>query len=314
MSLRPLLHGLRLLWLSAWPLWSLVLLACLVFIQSLPEGYGRALVAAPILLMVPGSLTLGAVFSQRVRPQGAAFVACSALLSLLCLAFASLALYVSHVLITAISAYWCVLLISAVLAIASETRVLFGQGKGRRAAGNPRSLDSDMSGTEDDEVEMTSGARRGAIYHVVAAAILGGGLLAGGLLTYNHLPRPAPKGYTWIAWTGPPMRGPVPVGPGGTKLGFRVVHHQTGTATFRLSAVWLGRFSRPLASSIVLNIGPDKTFRGALFVPPLPDGCTYRIVVALSAVRKTDRSNNVLKSWSINADVHDPSQSLKKCK
>ena len=49
--------------------------------RLLPEGYARAAVAAPILLIVPGSLMLGAVFNQRRRPQGVVFVSYAALLS-----------------------------------------------------------------------------------------------------------------------------------------------------------------------------------------------------------------------------------------
>ena len=51
--------------------WTLLVFASLAVVRLLPGGYTRAAVAAPILLMVPGSLTLGAVFNQRRRPQGA---------------------------------------------------------------------------------------------------------------------------------------------------------------------------------------------------------------------------------------------------
>jgi hypothetical protein len=57
-----------------------------------------------------------------------------------------------------------------------------------------------------------------------------------------------------------------------------------------------------------VHIGPDQTFQGALFVPPLPDGCTYRIVITLTAAQRADP-----QTWSINADVHDPGKSTKTC-
>src|ERR1039457_7060526 len=82
------------LWLSAWPFWTLLVFASLAAVHLLPGGYIRAAVAAPMLLMIPGSLTLGAVFSGCWRPRRAAFVCCAALLSAAWSAFASLALYV----------------------------------------------------------------------------------------------------------------------------------------------------------------------------------------------------------------------------
>ena len=139
-------------------------------------------------------------------------------------------------------------------------------------------------------------------------------LLAGGLYAYDHLPHPAPAGYTWMAWTGPPIKGDIAIGSAGTKLGFQIVHHQSDTTTFKLSAAWLGSTSRPLAKPLTFSIGPNQTFRGALFVPPLPDGCTYRIVVALTAARQIDPLTKKPQTWSINADVHDPSKSSKTCK
>src|SRR6266700_4627483 len=79
------------LWLWAWPLWTLVVFGSLIPVRLLPEGYARAAVAVPILLLVPGSLTLGAVFSQRLRPRGIAFICFAALLGAVWSAFASLA-------------------------------------------------------------------------------------------------------------------------------------------------------------------------------------------------------------------------------
>ena len=93
-------------------------------------GYTRAAVAAPILLMVPGSLMLGAVFSQRRRPRGLVFVSYSALLSAVSSAFVSLVLYAGGALVTAESTYWCLLAVSAVLAIVAEARLLLGPQEG----------------------------------------------------------------------------------------------------------------------------------------------------------------------------------------
>ena len=75
------------LWLSTWPLWTLLVFASLAAVRLLPAGYARAAVAAPILLMVPGSLTLGAVFNQRRRPRGLVFVCYAALLSVVLVSF-----------------------------------------------------------------------------------------------------------------------------------------------------------------------------------------------------------------------------------
>jgi hypothetical protein len=138
-------------------------------------------------------------------------------------------------------------------------------------------------------------------------------LLAGGLYAYDHLPHPPPAGYTWLAWTGPQIKGDISVGPAGTKLSFQIVHHQPDTAAFRLSALWESNNPRPLASPVTVSVGPNRTFQGALLVPPLPDGCTYRIVVALTAARQLDPLTKKPRTWSINADVRDPGKPAKTC-
>lgn len=304
------LRRLKLLWLSAWPLWALVVFASLAVVRLLPAGYARAVVAAPVLLLVPGSLTLGAAFSQRRRPQGVVFVCYTALLSAAWSAFASLALYVLHVLITSDSTFWCLLIISTVLATVAEARLMLGRGVGRRAAVKPETLDPDLFDAEADEVE-TSAAGKGS-YYAVVAFVAGVSLLAGGLYAYDRLPHPAPTGYTWLAWTRSPIKGDIDVSSTGTRLGFQIMHHQSNTATFRLSAAWLGSRSRPLAKPLTLSMGPNRTFRGSLFIPPLPDGCTYRIVVVLTAARQIDRLTEDQQTWSINADVHDPRKPQKK--
>jgi hypothetical protein len=312
-STRGVLRRLRLVWLSGWPIWALLAFACLAAVRLLPAGYTRASAAAPILLMAPGSLTLAAVFGQYRRPQGAAFVCYAALLSVVWSAFASLALYVRHVPITADSTYWCLLIISGVLAIVAEARLLLGGGSGRRAARKGENLDPDLSESEARDREISSPAALGRGSYVVTAVLAGLGLLAGGLYAYDHHPHPAPAGYTWIAWSGTPATGEMAVGSSGSTLGFRIVHHQPDTTTFRLTAAWLGSPSRPLAKPVTFTIGPDRTFTGALFIPPLPDGCTYRIVMDLTAAGQADPLTGKPQTWSINADVRDPSKSAKTC-
>lgn len=307
-------HGvLRRLWLSAWPVWTLALFASMAAARSLPGGFARTAVTAPILLMAPGSVTLGAVFSRRHRPRGAAFVCYSALLSAVWSAFASLVLYARGVSITAASTYWCLLVFSAVLAVVVQARVVLGwQGRGRRAADRPVSTGPGLSDDESDDARTLAAKGRG--YHGILAVVAGVSLLAGGLFAYDDLSHPAPTGYTWMAWTSPHVRGDVPVGSAGTELHFQIVHHQSDRTTFRLSAVWLGSPSRAVAKPLTFSIGPDHTYKGALFVPPLPDGCTYRIVVALTAAMQADPRDTKSRTWSINADVRDPGKSLKTCR
>lgn len=307
------LRRLKLVWLSAWPIWSLLVFASLTALRSLPGGYTRASVAAPILLLVPGSLTLGAVFGQYRRPQGAAFICYAALLSVVWSVFASLALYVSHTPITAVTSYWCLLIFSGVLAVVAQARLVLGTGAGRRVARRPGTLDPDLSEAEAREAEVSTAAARGTGYNTILAVVAGVSLLAGGLYAFDHHSHPAPVSYTWLAWTGSPIKGNIAINSRGSTLGFQIVHHQSGTTTFRLNAEWLGSPSRQLAKPVTLNIGPDQTFHGALFVPSPPDGCIYRIVVALTAARQIDPLTNKPQSWSINADVRDPSKSSKKC-
>jgi hypothetical protein len=300
-------RGLRPMWLWTWPLWAVAVFASLAAVRLLPGGLIRAVIAAPILLIVPGSLTLGALFGRHSRPRGTAFVCYAALLGAIWAGFASLALYVSGVSITAANTYGCLLIISTVLAIVAESRLLFGgHGTGRRAAGRTEALDPDLSDAEVSDAKALPAGRSG--YYAILAVVAGVSLLAGGLYAYDHLSHPAPVGYTWIAWTGSQDKGNyVSVGAAGTDLHFQIVHHEPGTTTFRLGAAWLGSPSRSLANPLTVRIGPDQTFQGTLFVPPLPDGCTYRLVVTLTALH-TDP-----QTWSINADVRDTSKSQKTC-
>jgi hypothetical protein len=300
------------MWLSAWPAWALLAFTSLAVVRLLPEGYTRAAVATPILFMVPGSLTLGAAFGQLSRPRGVAFVGYAALLGAVWSAFASLLLYVRGVLISADSTYWCLLIVSAALAVVAEVRLLLGRpGKGRRAR-RLEILDQDGPDAEANDAEKPMTARGGG--YAAAAVVAGASLLAGGLYAYDHLPHPAPAGYTWVDWTDSPTTGDIAIGSTGAELPFQIVHHQSDTTIFKLSAAWLGSRSTPLAKPVVLSIGPNRTVRGALFVPPLPNGCTYRIDLALTAASQIDPLTKKPQTWSINADVHDPNKSLKTCK
>jgi hypothetical protein len=314
-SSHGVLRRFKSLWLSAWPFWTLLVFASLAATNLLSAGYIRAAIAAPILLMAPGSLTLGAIFSKPTRPQGVAFVCYAALLSAIWSTFASLALYVLHVLITADSTYWCLLIVSVVLAIVAEARLLLGQkGRGTRVARRPEAVDPDLSEAEADEAEAPA-ALRGAGYYAIVAVVAGISLLAGGLYAYDHLPRPAPAGYTWIAWTYPKQfDSAVSVGSAGIELRFQIVHHQSDTTSFRLSAELLGTPSRPLANPVTVSIGPNQTFRGALYVPSLPNGCTYRLVLAITSARQIDPLTKRQQTWSINADIHDPAKSARACR
>ena len=298
-------------WLSTWPLWTLIVFASLAAVRLLP-AYARATVAAPVLFIVPGSLTLGAIFKPRRRPHGLVFVCYAALLGVALSAFASLALYVDGKLITAKSTYWCLLAVSAVLAIVAEAQLLLGRpGSGRRAARGLKAVN--QSDAQTDDIETPAGAR-GAGYYSIVAVVGGVCLLAGGLYAYDRVPHPAPAGYTWIAWTGPSIEGDIAITPTGKKLSFEIVHHKSDTTMFKLSAAWIGNRSTPLAKPITFSIGPNQTFQGTLTVPPLPDGCTYRIGVTLIAPRQIDPLTKEPQTWSINADVHNLSKSSKACK
>jgi hypothetical protein len=308
------LGRLKPLWLSAWPFWSLLVFASLAAVRFLPGGYPRAALATPILLLVPGSLTLGAILSPRRRPLGAAFVCYAALLGMVWSAFVSLVLYAIGILITADNTFWCLLLISAVLACVAQARNWLGlQGQGRRVARDPELLDPGLSDAEADEIRTRSAVRSGWGFEAIVAAVAGIGLLAGGLFLYEHLPQPATSGYTWLAWTKLPTDGDVAVGATGDELTFQIVHHQSNTTTFNVSAVWLGSPARMLAKPLIVSVGPNQTFRGTLFIPPLPNGCTFRIALALTALHQIDPLTNKPETWSINADVHDPNKTAKTC-
>ena len=303
----------RSVWLSAWPIWLLLTFGTLAAVRLIPLVYARAVVAAPILLLVTGSLTLGAIFSRHRRPVGAAFACYAVLLSAIWSAFASLALYALNLLITADNTYWALLAVSAALALVAEIRLLLERpGRGRRVAATPVVPDPDLSEAETSEAGVPAAARHSGRY-AIFALVAGISLIAGGLYAYEQLPRPAPAGYTFMAWTGPRVAGPIKVSASGADLHFQIVHRESATTTFRVTATWAGTPPRELATPAVVSIGPDKTFSGTLIIPPLRDGCTYRIVIAMTAARQISPLTHHPQIWSINANVHDPAKSKKAC-
>jgi hypothetical protein len=298
-------------WRTAWPSWLLAAFAAVAAIRLLPGGYARAALAAPILLLVPGAVTLGVLFGGDRRPRGATLACCAGLLSVLWAVFCSLALYALTVRITAVSTYWALLAVTAVLAAVAQTRMLLArQPAGRQAAGA-----SGLAGAETGigYREPAATARRGSWGWVAVAVVVGTALLTGATYVQARLPRPAPTGYTWLAWTGPQIDGVSTVGTHGTRLPFKIVHREPGTGTFQLRAEWLTAPAQLLAMPITLRIGPGRTYRGALFVPPLPAGCTYRLVVTLTAVGHVDPLTLHPQTWSINADVRERGRPVKPC-
>src|SRR5689334_9932566 len=169
-------------------------------------------------------------------------------------------MYADGELITVKSTYWCLLTVSAALAIVAEMRLLLGRpGKGRRVVRKLEVRNPDQPDLAAVDAEVLTAAR-GSGYYSFIAVVAGVSLITGGLYAYDHLPHPAPAGYTWIAWTGPPINGNIAISSVGTKLNFQIIHHQSDSANFRLSAAWLGRTSTPLTKPLSFSIGPDQTF------------------------------------------------------
>jgi hypothetical protein len=296
-------------WRAAWPCWLLAAFAALAAVRLLPAGYARAALAAPILLLVPGAVTLGALFGEDRRPRGTALAFCAALLSVLWAVFASLVLYAFTVRITAVSTYWALLAVTAALAAVAQSRMLLA----RRPAGRQGVPAAAAAKARNSGREPLATARRGSLGWVAVSVVAGTALLTGATYVQAQLPRPAPAGYTWLAWAGPRINGVSTVGTHGTRLPFQIVHRESGTGTFRLQAQWLGTPPRLLAAPITLRIGPGRTYRGALFVPPLPSGCTYRLVITMTAVGQLDQLTLRPPSWSINADVRARGRSAEAC-
>ena len=101
-----------------------------------------------------------------------------------------------------------------------------------------RAANPDEYYAEANDLEVASS--KGTGYYSIVAVVAGVSFLVGGLYAYNHSSHPAPTGYTWIAWSGPPIVGDIAIGSNGKKLTFQIVHHQSDTTTFKLSAAWLG--------------------------------------------------------------------------
>jgi len=276
-------HSLRLVRKSfhrAWPCWALLALAASALVYLIPGGYVRAVLAVPVLLIVPGSLTLGAILGSRNRLPDAVFVCFAALLSITWWVFASLILSGLGILITASSTYWALLLACAFLAAGAQARL-------RRA-------------------HPAAGERPAATYtryYPMAAVVAGASLLIAGVFTWDHIHHPAAPGYTWLAWTGPPHNGVINIGPAGRTLPFELVDRQHGAGTFRVQAMWQGSPPRPLAKPETVRVGPGQTLRAAVFVPRVPNACSYRIVVTITGVGQTDALTKRPQSWSVNADV-----------
>jgi hypothetical protein len=298
------LQKLKPLWVSAWPLLVLVLFVCVAGADWLPDSYARAAVAAPILLMVPGSLTLGAIFGADGGPRRVVFVCYSALLSVIWLGIVSLVLYGLGVLLTTESMYWSLFVVCATLATIAQARLGLRQARVSSWAAHS---------TEDPNPGLPSLKALAAPCYAIGAVAAGLSLLVGGVFLQAHLSHPASAGYTWLAWERPQGTGEFTVGPAGTKLPFEIVHRQAGHTTFRLSAAWQGHPPGSLAKPIALRLGPNQTFRAALFVPPPPRGCPNRVVITLTATSQLDPYTRRSQSWSINAGVQARGRPRKTC-
>jgi hypothetical protein len=289
-------------WRTVWPCWLLLIFAGLAAARALPAGPERAAIAAPILLSVPGALTMGALLAGR-WPRGTWSACLAALLSMIWAAFASLALYLLHVLITTESTYVCLLLICALLAFVAQCRLIFASpGNAGAPAGNAGAPAASAQDVRETSAWMKAG-------YPLAAVAAGAALLAGGTYGYLHAPHPEPAGYTWIAWSGQQVAGVIPVGDSGLTMPFEIEHRQPDAAAFRLTAVWTGTGQQhAIAKPVSFRIDPDKTMRGVLAVPPPPGGCTYRVVVTLTELGVAHP-----RSWSVNADVRSRAHRQNAC-
>jgi hypothetical protein len=295
----------RLSWPAAWPCYLFLAFAALALAAVVPGGPPRAIVAAPILLGVPGALTLGAV-QARSSVDIVAFGGLAAVVSALWLAFAALLLTAVQIRITAGSAYACLLLACAVLAIVAQLRIHRGcrettaRERGSPAAVRPLAGASPRAATDvlSPPDEHSGSPARGARYALVAV-VAGAALLAGAAYAYARAPHPAPDGYTWLAWTGQRTAGVITVGPGGRTLSFQIGHQRPGTAEFRLVAGWTGGGKQhALAPPRIVRLGAGQTIQASLAIPRPPGACAYRVVVTLTELGGAHR-----QTWSINADV-----------
>ena len=283
---------LRYRWSYAWPWYLLAAFAALAFTAVVPGGPARATLAVPVLLGVPGALTLGAAQARR-SVDAVAFCALAVVLSGLWLAFATLILTVFRVPVSGVSAYVCLLLVCCVLAAGASQQLR------RRAADEGVTQGgrepADVLGVPD---EAGASPKRGAWY-AAGGALAGAALLGGGALAYVSAPHQAPAGYTWLAWSGAKATGVITVGAGGIALPFEITHEEPGTTEYRLTASWTGGGkAHALAPPRTLRVAGDKTVAATLSIPQPPGACAYRVVVTLTELG-TARPH----SWSINAGV-----------
>jgi len=298
-------HRSWLSWPAAWPCYLLLAFTALALAPVVPAGPPRAVVAAPVLLGVPGALTLGAAQARR-SVDVVAFGALAAVLSVLWLAFAALVLNAAHIRITTVSVYACLLVACSALATMAQLRARRGFLEDRvRERGSPEALlpPAGLSPRTVTDVLSPPDGHRGSAAHgaryALVAVVTGAVLLGGGAYAYARAPSPAPAGYTWLAWTGARAAGVITVGPAGRALPFQIEHKQSGTAEFRLAADWMGGGKQhPLTAPRIVRLGPDKIVQGSLAIPEPPGACAYRVVVTLSELGGAHP-----RTWSINADV-----------
>jgi len=282
-------------WSDAWPWYLLAVFAALALTALVPGGPARAALAVPVLLGVPGALTLGAARARR-GVDAVAFGALAVVLSALWLAFTALILSVLQVRISGVSVYACLLLVCCLLATGARRRL---RRRAVDAAGEnaipAKRWQADVLGVPD---EIGAAPKRGAWY-AVGGLLAGAALLGGGALAYTSAPHQAPAGYTWLAWSGPKADGVIAVGAHGVRLPFEINHQEPGTAGYLLTASWTGGGqAHALAAPRTLRIGGGKTVWAALSIPRPPGACAYRVVVTL-----TELGTAHPRSWSINAGV-----------
>ena len=242
-------------------------------------GYARAAVAAPIV--VHGSWIAHARRDLQATPPSAwaGFRLLRGAAERGLVSFRLVGSLRGGVLITAESTYWCLLTVSAVLAIVAEAQLLLdGRGGGAEPPASWRPY-KPVRRSRTDDIETPAGARGGRLLLHRRGRRPGCAFSLAGCT-----PTTAFRILLPLATPGSPgqahrSQGDIAIGPTGKKLSFQIVHHKSDTTMFKLSAAWMGTPSTPLAKSITFSIGPNQTFQGTLSVPPLPDGCTYRIGV-----------------------------------
>jgi hypothetical protein len=319
-------------WLRVWPAWVDAIFPLLILARLLPVGYLRAVLALPIVLMVPGSLTLGAVFGRHRSAEAPILVAYAALLGVIWLIFISLAMYVAGVKITAVHAFWSLFAASTVAAIIAQVRILVepdpastepdpalddaGPALDEPDPAHERAgqVPATAAGADapDDDTSQPGAQQRRAIYYSVGAIAVGLSILAASVYTWDHIGHPAPAGYTAIAWTGVRNNGVVAIGRGGKDLTFKIIHRQPDTGAYSLEAGFVGQPPRVIAGPLPLRAGPDKTLAGRLHVPSLDTGCTYRLIVTLTA-QQPHAAHAHARSWSINLNVYGLDQPRRGC-